>query len=123
MGATERHARDDCNEAIPKATKEMRMSSHFAKKAGKSNSGTTKECGTYDSQPLHAAAAACIADEECVGFTAQEAKDGESSPNCLLVDFGEDGDDPAAAVYIKVKDQAGNNVRGGIFEFYNSTAA
>lgn len=118
LANTERHARDDCNEAIPKATKEMRMSIQFAHKPDTSSGGTTIECGTYASQPIHAAAAACSSNEDCVGFTSK----GDSA-DCLLVDFKGETASPGNSLYIKVKNQAGHTVVGGIMEYYSAGGA
>jgi len=118
LANVERHAKDDCNEAIPEATKVMRMSIQFAHKVDTSSGGTTIDCGTYTKQPLHAAAAACSSNEDCVGFTSKGAE-----ADCLLVDFNGESDSPGNSLYIKVKNQAGHTVVGGIMEFYSAGGA
>jgi len=118
LANTDRHARDDCNEAIPQATKEMKLNIDYAKKPDKSSGGPTMDCGTYSGKGLEDAAGACTSNEDCVGFTSKDGK-----PDCLLNAFGAEQNEAGSDLYLKVKNQAGHTVVGGIMEYHAAGGA
>merc|ERR1719482_2688906 len=109
-----RHAKDDCNKAVPEHAAEIQFKTHFVEIAQVKNTGSTKSCGTYSGKDLPSVGKACLADEACIGFTTNGG-----APDCLLTDYGSEEVNSGYNSYIKIKNQAGATVTRGLFEFYH----
>jgi hypothetical protein len=80
---SERHAKEDCGDAVQEAHNNNDVSTHFVKfpmsDLADSSQYSTSDCGNYGT--LAQVAAACSHEETCMGFRT----DSEDAPECLLV--------------------------------------
>lgn len=78
----DRHAKDDCNEAIPTQGAANHLATAYVKFEGKAASSTaaTTSCGTSYSTKAQISAA-CTDNDACMGFTTDSSDD----PKCLVI--------------------------------------
>lgn len=106
-----RHAKDDCNEAIPTQDAANHAATAFIKFEGKSTTtnGASRSCGTSYSDVAQISAA-CTSNDNCMGFTTSSS----DSPDCLII-AGEQVESLTSSggnVYLKREDgRAGETFR------------
>lgn len=74
----DRHAKDDCGDAVKDTRDTQHLSTAYIKQEGKSIGATTADCGNYGDD--NQAAAACSNKDDCMGFSSKEGK-----PDCLYI--------------------------------------
>jgi len=103
LTAADRHAKDDCNEAIPKTSAILHLSTAYLKFPDSTvPRSVSQSCGTSYGE-LEQIAAACSDDDDCLGFSANS----DGSPKCLLMapdDFVEVSD---SSDHLYLKKQVG----------------
>jgi len=81
--AADRHAKDDCGEAVPETQAMQHLQTAYIRKQHGTVDASTTECGNFGT--LVQMAAACSKRDDCMGFSSVPQTEGEETPDCMFI--------------------------------------